>query len=141
MSRLNLNAIALGVVVAVLISTGIDFILPLPTGELTDPATIFTAVAGLVAFLPGGYVTGRIAGDWGGLNGLLTAVAGFVLVSIVNTVLAVTGLSPTDPNEFDPDAINVVGASIAAGISFLLTFLGGYLGGKLGERTASGRTG
>ena len=133
MEKLNLKAITAGAVVAVLAGTLVGLVAPTPSGDPTDPGTLISALSGLLAYLPGGYLAGRISGEHGSLNGLSTAVAGLLLGVVVGVFLFAAGLGA---GEMPPDSMNATGVAVAGLVSLVLAFVGAYAGGKLGERSA-----
>lgn len=138
MSYLNFKAVAGGAVLAVIVGTLVGFLVPTPNGEPTDPGTVISALSGLLAYLPAGYLAGRIAASHGGINGLATAVAGFLLNLVLGIFLFAAGLAP-GAGDLDPDSINAGGVAAAGLLSLALSFVGAYAGGKLGERGGAPR--
>ena len=138
MDRLSWKAILAGAVVAVPIDFVAGFLLS-PSGVATVGfLAVVSAVISFLAYLLGGFIAGRVADGWGGLNGFMTTVAGFFLAIVLGIIVSIVGVAtgsfPTQP---EPSSVNMAGALIAGVVSFLLTFVGGYLGGKLGERRSS----
>ena len=86
LQRLNLGAIVAGAVVSLLAGVVLGLLLGLATrGSAPYPgnAAFFADLSGkLVAFLLGGYAAGRIASRWGGLNGVIAALANVLLTYV-----------------------------------------------------------
>jgi hypothetical protein len=152
LQRLNLGAIVAGAAVSLLASVVLDLLLGLATrGSAPYPgnAAFFAGLSSkLVAFLLGGYAAGRIASRWGGLNGVIAALANVLLTYVFSAVafavvlLSVAsgsgsvGVAPGFSGEPGPSLHSLLTMLLI--LAYLATpFLSGYLGGMLGERHAS----
>src|SRR5215211_6178022 len=154
LQRLNLGTVVAGAVVSLLAGVVLDLLLGLATsGSTPGNAAFFADLCGkLVAFLLGGYAAGRIASRWGGLNGVIAALANVLLtyafsavafaVAFVVVLFSVAsgsgsvGVAPWFSGEPDPPLRSLLTMLLI--LAYLVTpFLFGYLGGKLGERHAS----
>lgn len=94
-----------------------------PPAEVVRNATVWAALAGIIAFLLGGFVAGKTAAvfdrEWGALNGVLVFLvtvplalwlAGQGLGALMGTVGALGGVLNPDPYGFPltPDAVNAI---------------------------------
>src|SRR5215211_6934325 len=88
LQRLNLGTVVAGAVVSLLAGVVLDLLLGLATsGSTPGNAAFFADLSGkLVAFLLGGYAAGRIASRWGGLNGVIAALANVLLTYVFSAV-------------------------------------------------------
>jgi|SRR5215217_9300415 len=88
LQRLNLGTVVAGAVVSLLAGVVLDLLLGLATsGSTPGNAAFFADLCGkLVAFLLGGYAAGRIASRWGGLNGVIAALANVLLTNVFSAV-------------------------------------------------------
>ncbi len=153
LQRLNPGAIVAGAAVSLLVGVVLGLLLGLATrGSAPYPgnAAFFADLSGkLVAFLLGGYAAGRIASRWGGLNGVIAALANVLLTYVFSVVaFAVVllssvvsgsgsvGVAPGFSGEPGPPLRSLLTTLLI--LAYLATpFMFGYLGGKLGERHAS----
>src|SRR5215211_3337477 len=156
LQRLNLGAVVAGAVVSLLVGVVLGLLLGLATrGSAPYPgnAAFFADLSGkLVAFLLGGYAAGRLARRWGGLNGVIAALANVLLTYafsalafavafavVLFSVASGSGsvsVAPGFSGEPDPPLRSLLTMLLI--LAYLVTpFLFGYLGGKLGERHAS----
>lgn len=113
---------------------------PLDLTGLTAAVVAISLVSGFLAHFAGGYVAGRRARAFGGLNGVMVAVLGFVFVVaavvIVSAIVVATAgvVLAGGGIPLPPVTLGFVGSALLAGLAlFVFNLLGGYLGGKLGE--------
>lgn len=151
LQRVNWQAVIWGWAVA--IATGIILNLIFEAahillfgGEALDAASPTAAVitisliSGFLAHFAGGYVAGRRARAYGGLQGAMVAILGFlfvvVAVAVVSAILLATaGVVLVERGVPLPAlTLGVAGGALLASLALLLlNLLGGFFGGKLGE--------
>ncbi len=139
---LNLGAVSLGWVVAIISGTVFGGILSLIAGAFGESQSLLptlaaaggSLVSGFLAYLVGGFCAARSAGTSGGLNGAMIAVLALImglLPSVAFTIFSgLSGMALAVPQM----SFRTAGGSLlAALILFLVNLVGGYVGGRLGE--------
>lgn len=138
-ARVSWISIIVGAAFVALASLAIFLFAP-SVGITGFAITVFSYI---LVYSVGGLIAGRLARSWGGLNGVLAAVAGLLLGRFMSNTLGMyivvnvlTDLGNGPPG----DAVNVPTGS-AMGMAFgwggvVIALLGGYLGGRLGERSS-----
>ncbi len=138
------EAVAVGWSVAVLggvvISLVLHFLYELITGFAVERGVVtlsvvsISLVSGFQAYLVGGYVAGRLARRFGGLNGTMTALFGLIPGVILAIVLDVYGVVFPEGVAAPPACFGLTAEALLAGLVLLLfNLFGAYLGGQLGE--------
>jgi hypothetical protein len=115
-------------------------------GEVLNPENLTTALvtlsllSGFLAHFAGGYVAGRRARVFGGLQGAMVAILGFLFVvaaaAVISAILVATaGVFLVEGSIALPAmTLGLAGGALLASLALLaLNLLGGYFGGKLGE--------
>jgi hypothetical protein len=136
-------AIAAGVVINILFEAVHVFLFggnPLETANVNTALVAISLVSGFLAHFAGGYVAGRKARIYGGLQGVMVAILGFlfvvaavlvvsaILLATAGIVLVESGLS------FPSVTLGFAGGALLASVTLLVfNVLGGFFGGKLGE--------
>jgi peptidoglycan biosynthesis protein MviN/MurJ (putative lipid II flippase) len=136
-------AIVTGVVLNVLFETAHVFLFG---GQVLNPDNLTTALitlsllSGFLSHFIGGYVAGRKAQVYGGLQGAMVAILGFLFVvvaavAISAIVVATAGLFLVEGGLALPSmTLGLAGGALLASLVLLaLNLLGGYFGGKMGE--------
>lgn len=149
--KVNWRAVVVGWAVAIVTGIVLNLIFEaahilLFSGEALDAASLTTAVvtislvSGFLAHFAGGYVAGRRARTYGGLQGAMVAILGFafvvVAVAVVSAILfATAGIFLVERGLPLPAlTFGFAGGALLASLALLtLNLLGGFFGGKLGE--------
>ncbi len=116
------------------------------SGEALDAANLTAAVitisliSGFLAHFAGGYMAGRRARAYGGLQGAMVAILGFLFVVaavvIVSAILVATAGIFLIEGQLPLPALTFgfAGGALLVSLALLgLNLIGGYSGGKLGE--------
>lgn len=145
---LNLAAVSLGWVVAIIFGSILSGIFGLIAGMVGNPQDLLATLvavggsllSGFLAYLIGGYCAARSAGISGGLNGAMIAVLALIMGLLPSATFAIfSGLSGAALAVPQMSFGTSGGSLLAALILFLVNLAGGYIGGRLGVRSTLGR--
>lgn len=140
--RLNLGAVSLGWVVAIISGAVFSGILGLISGAFGESqgllSTLFAAggslLSGFLAYLVGGFCAARTARASGGLNGAMVAILALIVGLLPSVTFAIFGSLSGAALAVPRVTLGMAaGSLVAASALFLVNLLGGYVGGKLGQ--------